>query len=119
MTLTPVLKKSKTDLARGLPAFPGRPSHHLRKMCFCLHLEVTKEPLDGGARLGKSVIPMLVGCIAYHYSSSNQPHHTGFIYALSHTDDPGLAQPATVFFGIGKNIPKDKLSLQKVGQFAD
>ncbi len=81
--------------------------------------EVEKKSFNGGVSLGKSVMPMLVGCIVYHYPSSEHAHHTGFVYLLSHSDDPALPEPTTVFFGIGKDIPKDKVILRKVGQFAD
>jgi hypothetical protein len=74
---------------------------------------------DGGKDVGRSVIPMLVGCIVYHYPSSEHPHHTGFVYTLSHSDDSKVPEPARVFFPIGKDVPKDKIILTKVGQFAD
>lgn len=84
-----------------------------------LESEVEKNSFDGGANLGKSIHPMLVGCILYHYPSSEHAHHTGFVYVLSHSDDPALAEATRAFFGIGRNIPKEKVVLLKVGQFAD
>jgi hypothetical protein len=74
---------------------------------------------DGGKALGKSVVPMLVGCIEYRYPTSAKPHHTGFVYAISHNDDAAIGEAGRVFFSVGKSIPKENLVLKKVGQVAD
>jgi hypothetical protein len=111
--------KIKSDpIAWATSVFPEN-SLEFPQGVYLLPSEVEKKSFDGGASLGKSINPMLVGCIVYHYPSSEHPHHTGFVYVLSHSDDSSLAEPTTVFFGIGRNIPKDKIILRKVGQFAD
>lgn len=74
---------------------------------------------DGGAQLGKSVNPMLIGCIVYHYGNSDTAHHTGFVYVLSHNEEPSTPESARVFFSIGKTLPKDSIVLRKFGEFAD
>jgi hypothetical protein len=99
--------------------YPGAAVDSQGHDVYLLPSEVEKKTFDGGAILGKSINPMLVGCIGYHFPSSEHAHHTGFIYVLSHSDDATLPQPTTVFFGIGKNIPKDKVTLTKVGQIVD
>jgi len=109
----------KSDpIAWATSVFPGAWLEFPQNV-YLLPSEVEKKSLDGGANLGKSIMPMLVGCVLYHYPSSDHPHHTGFVYILSHSDDTTLAEPSTVFFGIGKNIPKDKITLRKIGQFTD
>jgi hypothetical protein len=80
--------------------------------------DVSGVTLDGGAGLGKSVMPMLIGCIEYHYGTSEKPHRTWFVYVLSHNDDP-TAQQSQPFFSLGKTVPKDNVVLFKSGQFAD
>jgi hypothetical protein len=75
--------------------------------------------IDGGKALGQSVMPMLVGCIEYRYPTSERPHHTGFVYVLSHDGTTTDADPAQVFFSIGRNIPKTNVVLRRVGQVAD
>jgi hypothetical protein len=99
--------------------FPGKTMVFPGQNVYLMPAEVEKNSLDGGADLGKSIQPMLVGCIAYRYPSSEHAHHTWFVYVLSHSDKATLPQPTRVFFGIGKNIPTDKIILLKTGQFAD
>jgi hypothetical protein len=81
--------------------------------------EIAASSLDGGSGLGKSVFPVLIGCIEYHYPTSPHAHHTGFVYVLSHTDDPSLAEPTRTFFSVGRTVPKDKIVLRQIGQVAD
>ncbi|MGO9863057.1 MAG: hypothetical protein ACLPLR_05560 [Terriglobales bacterium] len=99
--------------------FPGEARDFPGYNVYLRPSEVEKKSFDGGTNLGKSIMPMLVGCIVYHYPSSEHAHHTGFVYLLSHSDGHDLAEPTGTFFGIGKNIPKDKVTLIKVGQFVD
>jgi hypothetical protein len=68
---------------------------------------------------GKSFTPMLIGCIEYHYATSDKPHHTWFVYTLAHNDDPTLPEPSRVFFSIDKNVPQANMVLIKADQYAD
>lgn len=113
------IKGDPTAWATSVFPGPGEARDFAGFNVYLLPAEVEKKSFDGGGNLGKSVMSMLVGCIAYHYPSSEHAHHTSFVYLLSHSDDTTLAEPTTTFFGIGKNIPKDKVILRKVGQFAD
>jgi hypothetical protein len=113
-------EKIKSDpSAWGASAFPEAPRDFGGYNVYLLPSEVENNSFDGGANMGKSIAPMLVGCIAYRYPSSEHTHHTGFVYMLSHSDDPALAESTRVFFGIGKNIPKEKIVLTKIAQFVD
>ncbi len=62
---------------------------------------------------------MLIGCIEYHYPTSEKPHFTWFVYFLSHNDERTLPAPTQDFFSIGKTVPKDSMVLRKSGQYAD
>jgi len=75
--------------------------------------------VDGGAKFGKSVAPMLIGCIEYHYASSERAHKTWFVYTLAHNDDATVPSPTRVFFSLGKTIPSANMVLVKADQFAD
>jgi hypothetical protein len=77
------------------------------------------DTLDGGNSLGKSMIPVLVGCLEYRYPTSDKPHHTGFVYVLSHNENPSIAEAGRTFFSVGQNIAKDNVVLRKFGQVAD
>jgi hypothetical protein len=88
-------------------------------LAYLLPSEVNKSPFDGGANLSKSVMPMLIGCIEYHYATSEKPHKTWFVYVLSHKDDPALEPSSRAFFSIGKTIPNTDMVLLKSSQFAD
>ena len=113
-------EKIKSDpSAWAASVFPGEPRDFAGYNVYLLPSEVEKKSFDGGTNVGKSIMPMLVGCIVYHYPSSEHAHHTGFVYMLSHTDDPALAEPTRIFFGIGKKIPRDKVTLTKVGRLVD
>jgi hypothetical protein len=81
--------------------------------------DVNGASFDGGSSLGKSIIPVLIGCVEYHYPSSDKPHRTQFVYGLSHIDDPVVPEAGRVFFSIGKTIPKDKMQLFEQSVFAD
>jgi hypothetical protein len=81
--------------------------------------QIEENTFDGGADLGKSVMPMLIGCIEYHYATSEKPHKTWFVYTLAHKDDPTLQQPTRVFFSVRKTIPSADMVLIKADQFAD
>ena len=81
--------------------------------------DVKNASFDGGSSLGNSLIPMLIGCVEYHYPSSDKPHRTQFVYGLSHIDDPAVPEAARVFFSIGKTIPRDKMQLFEQSVFAD
>jgi hypothetical protein len=113
-------EKVKSDpIAWATSVFPSEARDFGGHNVYLLPSEVEAKSFDGGSNLGESIMPMLVGCIVYHYPSSEHAHHTGFIYLLSHNDNPALAESSTVFFGIGKNISKDNVVLKQVGQFAD
>jgi hypothetical protein len=113
-------EKMKNDpTAWGTSVFPEESRLFAGQNVYLMPAEVEAKSFDGGTELGKSIDPMLIGCIAYHYSSSDKPHHTWFVYILTHSDDETLQEPTRVFFGIGKNVPTDKVVLTKVGQFAD
>jgi hypothetical protein len=81
--------------------------------------EINSATFDGGAHLGKSITPMLIGCIEYHYAASERIHKTWFVYTLAHSDDPELLMPTRAFFSVGKTIPSANLVLFKADQFAD
>lgn len=67
----------------------------------------------------KNVFPVLIGCIEYHYATSEKPHRTWFVYTLSHNDNPALEPSSRVFFSIEKTIPNANMVLIKSDQFAD
>lgn len=81
--------------------------------------DINSAIIDGGATLGKSVPIMLVGCVVYDFPTALGSHETGFVYLVSHADDPSLPQPSQVFFSVVKTIPKDKIILKKDAQFAN
>jgi hypothetical protein len=81
--------------------------------------DIAGKSFDGGVTLGKSVFPVLIGCIEYHYPTSGKAHHTGFVYVLSHNDDAALQESTRVFFSIEKTVPKDNVVLTKSAQMAD
>lgn len=74
---------------------------------------------DGGVKVGRSVIPMLIGCVEYHYATSEKPHKTWFVYTLAHSDDPTIPLPTRVFFSLGKTVPSANMVLIKADQLAD
>ena len=84
-----------------------------------LRSQMETNAFDGGKSLGKSVIPMLIGCVEYRYATSEKAHRTWFVYTLSHTDQPELHLPTQVFFSIGKTVRGANMVLLKSGQFAD
>jgi hypothetical protein len=98
--------------------FPGEYSEFMWNV-FLLPSDMKDAVMDGGVNVGKSVMPMLIGCIEYHYATSEKPHHTWFVYTLAHNDDPTLAEPMRVFFSLGKTVPKANMVLIKADQFAD
>lgn len=98
--------------------FPGEYSEFMWNV-FLLPSDMKDAVMDGGVNVGKSVMPMLIGCIEYHYATSEKPHHTWFVYTLAHNDDPTLAEPTRVFFSLGKTVPKANMVLIKADQFAD
>jgi hypothetical protein len=67
----------------------------------------------------KTITPMLIGCVAYRYPSSEDTHGTGFVYVLSHEDDPTIQEAGRVFFKIGTTIPRDKVKLTGYDTFAN
>jgi len=81
--------------------------------------QIKDATFDGGTKVGTSVIPMLIGCVEYHYATSEKPHKTWFVYTLAHSDDPTLPLPTRVFFSIGKTVPNANMVLIKASQFAD
>jgi hypothetical protein len=127
-------RKKVTEICEGMPkrfhsvkAVPGlwnnsifpSDSHEFRGVNIILSPKDMEEIFDGGTGIGKSVIPVLVGCLEYHYPTSDRPHHTGFVYVLSHNEDSSIPESARAFFSVGKNIPKDNVVLRKFGQMAD
>jgi hypothetical protein len=98
--------------------FPGDWSEFVANTVL-LPSEIKTGALDGGANLGQSFSPMLIGCIEYHYATSEKPHKTWFVYTLAHKDDPTLQQPTRVFFSVGKTIRNADIVLIKADQFAD
>lgn len=82
--------------------------------------EIEKQSFDGGPKVGRGVTLAVVGCVEYHYASSDKPHRTGVAYLLSHNEDPAIPEAARVFFSIGgKTISKDKMQLTEVTTFAN
>jgi hypothetical protein len=81
--------------------------------------DIDSNSLDGGAQLGKSIFPVFIGCIEYHFPTSSRPHHTGFVYFLTHTDIPSLPDPTRAFFSVSTTVPKDNIVLTKSAQVAD
>ena len=73
----------------------------------------------GGAKVGESFIPMLIGCVEYHYATSEKPHKTWFVYTLSHSDNLTIPLPTRTFFSLGKTVPSANMLLIKADQFAD
>jgi hypothetical protein len=101
----------------GNSVFPGD-STEIPLNVFLGPSDIGSTSIDGGRGLGKSIFPMLIGCVEYHYATSEKPHFTGFVYVLSHTDDPAVPTAAQVFFSIGKNVPKADIMFTKSAQYA-
>jgi len=102
----------------GTAVFPGDPAN-FPYSTILWQSGINNATFDGGADLGKSVMPMLIGCIKYHYPTSDKPHKTWFVYFISHSDNPALSESSRIFFSIGKTVPKGQIVLTKSGQFAD
>jgi hypothetical protein len=99
-------------------AFPGAALQSLEN-AYLFPDQIKNRSFDGGQPSGQSVLPMLIGCIGYHYPTSERIHHTAFIYGLARTDDPSIPEAGRGFFTIGKNIPKANVTLFKTGQIVD
>ena len=84
-------------IAWATSIFPGEARDFSGYNVYLLPSEVEKKSFDGGANV-KSIMPMLVGCIVYHYPTSEHAHHTGFVYLLSHNDNPALAEKTLEVF---------------------
>jgi len=102
----------------GTSIFPGEWSEFASN-AILWPSQIKGNTFDGGAKLGTSVFPVLIGCIEYHYATSEKPHHTWFVYTLVHNEDSALAEPTRVFFSLGKTIPNKNMVLIKASQFAD
>jgi hypothetical protein len=63
------------------------------------------------------ITPMLIGCITYRSSFSEQPHQTGFIYEIEHIDPANPTRSsvlaADTAIAIGMNVPKNELRLKR------
>jgi hypothetical protein len=93
--------------------FPGEWSEFLSNTVL-LPTDIQGVSLDA-----KNSMPMLIGCIEYHYATSAKPHHTWFVYTLTHSDDPSLPPDSRMFFPMEKAVPSANMVLIKADQFAD
>jgi len=93
--------------------FPGEWSE------FVSNAILLPDDIKGASLDGKSFMPMLIGCIEYHYATSEKPHHTWFVYTLTHSDDPSLSLDSRTFFSVEKTVPSANMALIKADQFAD
>jgi hypothetical protein len=100
--------------------FPGE-SSEFASGGFLLPPEINSTTVDAGANLGQSITLMLIGCIEYHYATSDKPHRTWFLYTLSHNVNPVPCPgcQGQIFFPIGKDISSADMVLIKGDQFAD
>jgi hypothetical protein len=103
----------------GVSVFPNDSGELLPVSVIMTSSDIESASVDGGAVLGKSIFPMLVGCIDYQFSTSETRHQTRFIYDVFYQDPKtGTNQP---FISVGKTLPMKGLVLSRhriSGQFA-
>lgn len=96
----------------GVSVFPND-SSDLPSSLIMWPKEVQANSIDGGADLGRSIFPMLIGCIDYQYPTSEHRHQTRFIYDVLYKTQP--------FISIGKTLPMEGIRLSRhsvSGQYA-
>jgi hypothetical protein len=103
----------------GISVFPTDTNDLLGPSVIIFKPDVESASVDGGATLGKSIFPILVGCIDYQYPTSETRHQTRFIYDVFYRDPKtGTNQP---FVSLGKTLPMNDMVLWRhrvSGQFA-
>ncbi|OFW13154.1 MAG: hypothetical protein A3H27_07210 [Acidobacteria bacterium RIFCSPLOWO2_02_FULL_59_13] len=116
-----IAKQSPINPKRwGVSIFPNDAGDLLGASPIMFPKEVEEAVLDGGATLGKSIFPMIIGCIDYQFATSSVRHQTRFIYDVIYRDpETGTNQP---FVPIGKgSLPMEAMILYRhrvSGQFA-
>jgi hypothetical protein len=64
----------------GVSVFPGDIDSVLGLSPILFPNDIKGNVVDGGKTLGRSIFPILIGCVDYQYSASSIRHQTRFIY---------------------------------------